>query len=85
MATKRRWGQFLRARRLAIADELKKTHWSEQEFLRLVEEIILNDEFEETIDRRGRRTEAFMERAYRAWIERHREPGPLVPMGRRQP
>jgi len=77
MATKRRWGQFLRARRLAITDALEGAH--DQEFLRLVEEIALNDEFEATIDRRGRRTEAFMERTYGAWLECHREPGPLVP------
>lgn len=77
MAAKRRWGQFLRARRLAIAAALKGA--SNQEFLRLVEEITLHDEFEATIDRRGRRTEAFMERTYGAWIKRHREPGPLVP------
>lgn len=77
MATKRRWGQFLKARRLAIAAALRGAH--DQEFLRLVEEITLNDEFEATIDRRGRRTEAFMERAYWDWVNAHREPGPLVP------
>jgi hypothetical protein len=77
VAAKRRLGQFLRARRLAIADALKGAH--NQEFLRLVEEITLNDEFEATIDRRGRRTEAFMERVYGEWIRAHREPGPLVP------
>jgi len=79
MATKRRWGQFLRARRLAIAGALRKARWQDEEYLQLVEEIVLNDEFEATIDRRGRRTEAFMERTYRAWLGRHREPGPLVP------
>ena len=77
MPGRRRWGQFLRARRLVIADALKGAR--DQEFLRLVEEIALNDEFETTVDRRGRRTEAFMEQTYGAWLERHREKGPLVP------
>lgn len=81
MATRRRWGQFLRARRLAIAGELRSARG--QYFLRLVEELSLNDEFEETIDRRGRRTEAFMERAYWDWINARREPGPLAPILRR--
>jgi len=77
MAIKRRWRQFLRARRLAIADELDEAH--DQEFLRLAEEILLNDEFEATIDRRGRRTEAFMERTYREYIDSRRKPGFLEP------
>jgi hypothetical protein len=77
MATRRRWGQFLRARRLEIAGALRGAH--DQEFLRLVEELRLNGEFEARIDRRGRRTERFMESAYREWVDTRREPGPLVP------
>jgi hypothetical protein len=77
MATRRRWSQFLRARRLAIADELESARG--QYRLRLVEELRLNDEFETTIDRRGRRTEAFMEDTYWGWISAHRVLEPLVP------
>lgn len=77
MAGKRRWGQFLRARRLEIADALEAAH--DQKFLRLVEELALNDEFEATVDRRARRTEAFMKRTYDAWIGKRRDPEPLAP------
>ncbi len=73
MATRRRWGQFLRARRLEIGRELKSADGPY--FRRLVEELRLNDEFEETIDRRGRRTETFMSDTYWAWVNARRETG----------
>ena len=66
-----RWGQFLRAKRQEIYGKLKKADGLA--FQRLVEEIRLNDEFEETVDRRGRRTVMFMERKYKEWVEGHRE------------
>jgi hypothetical protein len=65
-----RWGQFLRAQRQNIYSKLKQADGLA--FFLLVEEIQLNDRFEETIDRRGRRTIKFMEQKYKEYIDNHR-------------
>lgn len=77
--SKLRWGQFLRAKRQEIYCKLKQiSDFPAQEIIRvqeraLVEEIRLNDQFEETVDRRAGRTVKFMEQKYKEYIDDHRE------------